>query len=101
MDASNIILSPLNVTIPISLIETEKIIVNIEYYQDFESTNSSLQKRIVLIYYFYIKKFWFVFFIFNSLKELSVELNSDCEYEKKDDNVLKVPIPESLIEIKA
>jgi hypothetical protein len=52
MDISNDILSPLNDSIPIRLIETENnIINNIEYYQDFEIF---LQKSIVICIYFYI-----------------------------------------------
>jgi hypothetical protein len=36
-----------------------------------------------------------------SLKELSVELNSAYENDQNDDNLLNVPIPEGLMEIKA
>jgi hypothetical protein len=98
MDILNNILSPFNVNIPISLIETENIIVNIEYYRDFESI---FQKSIVVLNYFYIN-YYNLFIILVSLKELSAELNLVYENEWKDDSfLLNVPIPEILMEIKA
>ncbi len=97
MDIINNILSPFNVNVPISLIETENIIVNIEYYRDFESI---FQKSIVVLNYFYIN-YYNLFIILVSLKELSAELNLVYENEWKDDSLLNVPIPEILMEIKA
>ncbi len=97
MDILNNILLPFNVNVPISLIETENIIVNIEYYRDFESI---FQKSIVVLNYFYIN-YYNLFIILVSLKELSAELNLVYENEWKDDSLLNVPIPEILMEIKA
>ena len=92
----------LNVPIPRDLIETENIIENVHYYEEFEFLlQKSKYVTFTYIYQYFINYkniFIFVSFLLLNLKELSVELNSDFDPDDPDSLALKnVSIPKSLI----